>query len=390
MEEYYRNILINNIHEIRNKKNNDKLDLSNLKIDKIVHMYSNTKAPIYRFLYNDEIIKKNNDYQVTHKCIMCNSIRNVALNNLLRKINRNIIRCYICKELEELKKQNQSNFMKDTFKNHGKVLQKFRENKIEISLLQKLEFDKKIFENYDDDFKDNYFKRNMTNEEFSYIRPKIIFIQNGKYKLNENNDLIYYPIVSISNQTRFCPYLYSISCNSLEKITGLIIKCDTCDTLFKSKDLHSHKNKIKALCQDCNLTNNIFKIRSYTNLSNEKILYQSKFELKFIRFCNENKIYLINGPKIDYFWNNKKRTYKIDFAIPRLKYLIEIKDNHCWHLDNLNTGKWQAKELGVKEYIGNGDGDGNENGNYKGFFIIFPKNYVSITNKIVEEYSKFL
>ena len=383
MEEYHINILLNNVIEVKNKKTDETLDLTKLYIDKIAHMYSSTKVPVYRFIYEENIIKKNNDYQIKYKCIMCDSIREVALNNTLRKINKNMIRCNTCKELYEFKKQNQSEYMKNTFKNHGKIIQKIREDKINLTLLDKLKMDQKIFNNYDDDFKDNYFKRNMTIEEFNYIRPKIVSIQNGKYNLFQNNDLVYYPIVSISNQTRFCPYLYSISRNSLEKIHGLIIKCDNCDSLFKSKDLHSHKNKIKTLCIDCNLTNNIFKIRSYCNFSNEKILYQSKFELKFIRFCNEHKIYIINGPKIEYYWNNKQRTYKIDFAIPKLKYLIEIKDNHCWHLDNLNTGKWQSKENGVQKYI-------KSNDEYEKFIMIFPKNYVNLTKKIFEEYSKLV
>ena len=383
MEEYHINILLNNVIEVKNKKTDEILDLTKLYIDKIAHIYSSTKVPVYRFIYEENIIKKNNDYQIKYKCIMCDSIREVALNNTLRKINKNMIRCNTCKELYEFKKQNQSEYIKNTFKNHGKIIQKIREDKINLTLLDKLKMDQKIFNNYDDDFKDNYFKRNMTIEEFNYIRPKIVSIQNGKYNLFQNNDLVYYPIVSISNQTRFCPYLYSISRNSLEKIHGLIIKCDNCDSLFKSKDLHSHKNKIKTLCIDCNLTNNIFKIRSYCNFSNEKILYQSKFELKFIRFCNEHKIYIIKGPKIEYYWNNKQRTYKIDFAIPKLKYLIEIKDNHCWHLDNLNTGKWQSKENGVHEYI-------KSNDNYDKFIMIFPKKYVNLTKKIFEEYSNLV
>ena len=36
-------------------------------------------------------------------------------------------------------------------------------------------------------------------------------------------------------------------------------------------------------------TNNIFKIRTFKNLSNETICYQSKFELNFIRFLIESK-----------------------------------------------------------------------------------------------------
>ena len=376
MENYNIEILLDNIFSIINKKTNEEIELNKIKIDNIVDNYSNTKVPIYRFLYNNVIIKKNNDYQVKYKCIKCDSIRDTLLNNVLRKINKNIVRCYICKELEECKRQNQSKFMVDTYKNHGKIISKIRENK-NITLLEKLRIDNEIFMNYDDDFKENYFKRNLTYEEFEYLRPKILSIQNKKFVLD--SDLVYYPTVSISNQTRFCSYLYSLSRNSLEKIHNIILKCDNCETLFISKNLHSHKNRIKSFCTDCNLTNNIFKIRCYNNIANEKILYQSKFELKFIRYCNENKIYLINGPKINYIFNNNIKTYRIDFAIEKIKTLIEIKDNHCWHLDNLNSGKWDAKVEGVKKFI-------EEQDEYNNFIIIFPKSYVKITKEILESY----
>ncbi len=52
-------------------------------------------------------------------------------------------------------------------------------------------------------------------------------------------------------------------------------------------------------------------------------------------------------------------------------------------MDNLNTGKWQSKENGVYEYI-------KSNNNYDKFIMIFPKNYVNLTKKIFEEYSKLV
>lgn len=146
--------------------------------------------------------------------------------------------------------------------------------------------------------------------------------------------------------------------------------------------MHSHKNKIKSLCKDCNLTNNIFKLRSYENLSKEKIMYQSKFELKFIRYCNEKKIYLINGPKIDYTFKDKNCKYKVDFAIPKLNLLIEIKDNHIWHREQINNGKWNSKVEGVNQYLK------SEKNIYKNFIVIFPKNYILQVNKIVDDYWK--
>ena len=187
------------------------------------------------------------------------------------------------------------------------------------------------------------------------------------------SDFIYYPCVSISNQTRFLPYLYSKINNNIEKIVNIEFKCENCGNIFISKDLHSHKNRIKALCKDCNLTNNIYKIRTFKNLSNETICYQSKFELKFIRYCNENKIFLINGPKILYNManSNKQHSYRVDFAIPKLKLLIEIKDNHIWHRDQINSGKWDQKLAGVNMFLENKHE--YKNVIYEKYIIIFPK-----------------
>lgn len=385
------------IKESNNESNNESYKewknediTSNFDIDKITHKYSNTKIPLYRFFYNKEIITRNNNYIVTYQCLHCDVIHTVALNNILRKINKNITKCRICKELDEEKRKKQSEYML----NNNPILKSKNNKNISLtanqdithtipstslppSLIEKLVADKLAFENYDDEFKDNYFRRNMTYEEFEYIKKKIISIQNSKFNLTE--DFIYYPCVSISNQTRFCPYLYSSSRNCIEKIHNITLKCDNCNNHFISKDLHSHKNKIKALCKECNLTNNIFKLRSYTNLSNEKIMYQSKFELKFIRFCNEKKIYITNGPKIEYYLNNKRCTYRVDFAIPKIEYLIEIKDNHIWHRDQVNSGKWQEKVDAANKYIEN-------NEKYSKFIVIFPKNYMTEMTNIIEKY----
>lgn len=376
----------------------DELDL--FSINKITHKYSNTKVPLYRFFFNnnncsnfidyeENIITRNNHYNIIYKCINCNSIHKVSLNNILRKINRNIINCRICKEYEELKRNNQSNYMFNYHSNKDIVTKSNDKNIITktISLLDKLNNDKIKFHEYDSDFKDNYFKRNMDNNEFEYIRNKILSIQNKKFLMSE--DFIYYPCVSISNQTRFCPYLYSKNNDNIEKIVNIELKCDNCNNNFISKDLHSHKNKIKALCKDCNLTNNIFKIRTYKNLANETICYQSKFELKFIRYCNENKILVINGPKIEYNRSNSKKihTYKIDFAIPKLKLLIEIKDNHIWHKEQVQSGKWDEKVNGVEKFLQNNSIYGNVI--YEKYIIIYPKNYVEECKNILNIYWKY-
>ena len=375
----------------------EKDDLKLFSINKIANKYSNTKVPLYRFFFSNNftdddknIITRNNHYNITYKCIKCNSIHKVALNNILRKINKNITNCKICKEYYELKRYNQSNRMKQYYYkiNNNIKDDEIQDNSIiEIKLLDKLNNDKLRFSEYDTEFQENYFKRNMNEVEFEYIRKKIISIHNRKFIMND--DFIYYPCVSISNQTRFSPYLYSKTNNNIEKIVNIEFICENCNNIFFTKDLHSHKNKIKALCKDCNFTNNIFKIRTYKNLANETICYQSKFELKFIRYCNENKILLINGPKIKYNNSNNTKisTYRIDFAIPKLNLLIEIKDNHIWHKEQIKNGKWDDKVKGVENFLQNKMEYNNIV--YKNYIIIYPKNYIVECKNILNEYWKF-
>ena len=106
---------------------------------------------------------------------------------------------------------------------------------------------------------------------------------------------------------------------------------------------------------------------------------ENEFELKFIRYCNIHKILLYNGPKITYNFNDKNLTYKIDFCIPKLKLLIEIKDNHVWHREQISSGKWESKLKGVNKYI-------LETDTYNNYIVIYPKNYVELTEKIVRDY----
>ena len=60
----------------------------------------------------------------------------------------------------------------------------------------------------------------------------------------------------------------------------------------------------------------------------------------------------------------------------------EIKDNHIWHREQINNGKWNSKVEGVNQYLK------SEKNIYKNFIVIFPKNYIQQVNKIVEDYWK--
>lgn len=372
-------LLTSKLANVYDKKKDVFIDVSKISIKSISHKYSNTHVPIYRFHIADEVITKNNDFVIDYVCLHCDRTITCALNNITRKINKGITKCRTCKELDEHKRQQHSESKPKSYSIFDKIqpakVSIFDKIQPRVSIFDKIQSDALAFEDMDDDWKDTYFKRHMNREEFDYIKPKIKSIQKGK--ISNLSDLQYYSVVSISNQSRFCPYLYDAKNDCIEKIKDIEFVCDSCNDTFMSTDLITHKNKIKCLCRDCNLTNNIFKIRKYRNVSDEPILYQSKFELKFIRFCNENKIRLENGPKIPYNWNGKQRTYRVDFYIPKLNILIEIKDNHIWHKEQVQNGKWQAKLEGVSKY--------NEI-HSSSFIIIFPKNYVKLTKQLSENY----
>lgn len=338
------------------------IDLARVTISHVAHMYSNTKTPVYRFFIDGNVVKKNNAFKVTYTCITCDRLNDVALNNITRKMNRGMVFCASCRNLDEDKRRRQ----KDTWALKGTDGPKVTPP--HPPLRERLIEDARAFENMDDDFKSNYFRRHMDIDEFTYVRSKIISIGNNV----DITNLCYYPCVSVSNQVRFNPYLYDPVEDTMVKIHRLNVRCDACGTCFIKKDIITLKNRIKALCIDCNLTNTVFKVRTYHNLRGDSIMYQSKFELKFIRKCNENNVLITNGPKIPYTFQGKTHFYRVDFFIPRLNMLVEIKDNHIWHKQQVASGKWDAKMVGVSSWV-----------TQETFETIFPKNFVSKTKKII-------
>ena len=113
MNEENRKILIKNIIYILDKKTDEKIKIDSLECIKNSSRYSNTKIAIYKLKINGNIVNRNNSYRIFYKCITCNNNHLVNLNNIVRKINRNIFRCHICANNELIKTQEHSNYMKN-------------------------------------------------------------------------------------------------------------------------------------------------------------------------------------------------------------------------------------------------------------------------------------
>ena len=91
--------------------------------------------------------------------------------------------------------------------------------------------------------------------------------------------------------------------------------------------------------------NGRYKIKKYLTKFNTTLHYQTKPELRFIEYCERNKIIICDGDKISYYFNNKKRVYFCDFKIKENNTwrLIEIKKKHKWWYSELASGKMKEK-----------------------------------------------
>lgn len=367
------------LKSVYDKHTKNSIDVSRIKVDKFTSMYSNTKIPTYRLFFDDKVIKKNNTFMCEYECKSCNRLNVVTLNNIARKLNKGMLKCSTCKEYDVEKREKQSLYMQE----NGAMIRlgmevKEKSQRNQVSLIEKLNSNYTEFNNEDDDFKVNYFRKHLTSEEFERIQQKIVSFQHDKFSTMSN--FVYYPCVKISNQTKYNPYLYDKTRDVLEKITYINFRCENCDDVFFNRDIYIQKNKYKILCNNCNFTNNVFKIRTSKNILGEKLQYQSKFELKFICFCNENGIVVKNGPIIPYEFNGTKK-YKVDFSLPDIQLLVEIKDNHIWHKQNLQSGKWQAKQNAALQFV-------KSISEHHRFMMIFPKNYLENTTSILKMANK--
>lgn len=364
---------LTNIIHIRDKNTNTLVSKDRCDIQKITSMYSNTKQPIFKLIIDTTPISRNNSYLVRFKCNTCNIEQEITLNLYMRKVNKNITRCEACKNKNEEKCKNHSEFMKQNATNilsgtYNKVVTKVKQTTLE----QHIERSLTDWNKEDDDFKERYYLYHLTQEDYDRIRTKIVSINHGKITDIENWN--YFPTYRIYNQTRFTPMLVHKNESLVEKPLYVTFKCDNCDVEFVHRDLEVVKNNLKILCQTCSLTNKIFHLRKKTLKNGKHIMWQSIPERRFIEWCEEHNITIQNGPKLEYMFREKSHTYKVDFELPNKRLLVEIKDNHCWHKEQIKSGKFQAKEMAAKNWC--------LTNNYT-FHVIFPKTLQHFKDSII-------
>ena len=361
-----RSKILNNIIHITDSDNNQ-IDIQNISLEFSCNKYSSKKNNIYHIVLNGKHLAKKDTFKIKYKCCTCENDHIVGVTQFLRKINKCSFRCNLCCNNDETKKLNHSRFMtliEGDVKGLGKTTQNIQTRKNPRELYEK---SVKEFEDYDDSFKAKYFENHLTEDDFKRISKNIVSLQNGTYDMQSGN-LEYWSIFKTNNQMLFSSVFYDTKNDIIVKANQPIMKCENCGDIWRAKMIERYKNYHKIMCNSCTFCNKTFKLRTTKNIINDVITYQSKLELKFIRWCNENNLILTNGPTIQYPFNGKICKYRVDFLIEDLEFLIEIKDNHIWHRNQVASGKWQQKEDAVIQEI--------KKGNYKEFIIITPKNWL--------------
>lgn len=362
------NNFVDSIVRFQYKKTKENIPIISKKLMVEKSKYSATKEEIVHLYINEKKITKSSNFLVTYLCSQCNTENSVGSTQILRKIrsrNNNLGKCFDC----TLKEHNAN-------PGHNLPNAVILNSQLIYSKEEFHDLSKKEFENMDDLFIHSYYLSHLTEEDYERIRPNILSFENGT-KADLNN-YEFWSVYKVHNQMRFSSVLYDKINKCIFKANQPIIRCDNCEKCWRSKSIEKFKNTFKLLCPDCTLCNRTFKIRSTKNLNNEIVLYQSKLELKFIEWAKSQNLVVKNGPSIAYDFHDKMKKYKVDFQIADI--LIEIKDFHIWHKNQVYSGQWSKKLNTVNEYILN-----NKLGR---FFFITPNNWNQMCKELVIELNK--
>lgn len=307
--------------------------------------YSSVKKKTNR-LFIDGCVVKTKNKKVSFVCDGCNDKSIISLKKYLLKTNHI---CSLCKNNQIDKRLEHSEYIKKCYSDNNKVIPKVKKKTKIINENNKTFIEKSNlqFEKETDSYKNIYYKKHLRLSEYLNIKDKIYSINGIVLK----NDIEYFEHLKTNNQMKYSSYIYDSKYKKFTCVNNVKLFCDNCNKLFNTtRKIKSKIHNLKILCPKCYLCNRTFKIRNVKNIKGEKITYQSKPELKLVNYCNNNNILIEDGPVINYNFNNKILKYYTDYYIPSIKTIIEIKDNHIWHKEQVKTGKWDQKEKNAKIY----------------------------------------
>lgn len=197
------------------------------------------------------------------------------------------------------------------------------------------------FDAESEEFRCDYFRRNLTKDEFN-IAIRFIYSIDGVETAGK--DVQFIIAEPVHNAKRYAQYVLIDGVK--HRLSDICLKCPMCGDIFHiTRQLKERIVSHNFDCRKCFLNNKTFAIKKLDNLT-----YQGSLELNFIKECRSRCIKIENGTKIPYIFDGRKHIYTVDFYLPEYGLNVEIKDNHIWHRKQVASGKWLAKENAAKRY----------------------------------------
>lgn len=252
--------IINRIHFIKTQNGHD-IDLSTFQIIE------------GEMCINGVRISRKNTCKICYTCQGCGKQNIIRLPLFVRKVYKNSLTCKHCRDYISLE-----------------------ENEWEGC----------------DEFKFEYYKKQLTLDEFERIKHLIISFQHDKF--NDISKFIYRPIVKIDHQKKHVPLLYDIERHVYEEIRNIVFKCEKCTNLFVCQELSLQKNKYKIWCKSCTHPKKTLNIHSTKNVNGDVIYYRNTYELTFLLKMAKHGILVKNDESVPFC-----------FVIPNFSRRVEIR-----------------------------------------------------------------
>lgn len=217
-------------------------------------------------------ISRKNTYKICYTCYGCNKQNIIRLPLFVRKVYKNSLTCKHCREYISLEEGDECN---------GEI-------------------------------KFEYYKKQLTFDEFERIKHLIVSFQHDKF--SDMANFVYHPIVKIDHQKKHVPLLYDIDRNVYEEIRNIVFKCEKCTNLFVCQELSLQKNKYKIWCKSCTHPKKTFNIHSTKNINGDIIYYRNTYELSFLLKISKRGILV-----------NNSETIPFCFVIPKFQRLVEVR-----------------------------------------------------------------
>lgn len=345
--------LLSNIVDVWEHRTALRLALTSESPAKIVlHHNKGRETGILRFLHSGKVYDRKSNMMIRYRCIACSRELVCSLNNVMRRMNRRVFDCRMCRHFTHGQDGPWTHSNEAFLKSVG-----------ESSAL--------------DVIRDRF----LTPHEFDALRGSIESFQRGKF-----TDLTlfeYIPLVSStldtgSRHVSLRPYLYDRTRDVFEKIEDVCMVCQMCGDRFTTPSL---KRFVGLECVTCLECSGGMPYRSkdkwLENCNGEPVSYRSRYEAKFIRFCNKYGMKVNDGPIVSYVWLGHRIEYRIPYVVRALGLLVDIKDNPTWARERDNEDKAAVRTSAISCIIAESPDMFREH------TTCFPGNYVRETRRML-------